>query len=57
MSRDEIVAGVYDCIDKSLPEIGSEERAKLAEEAIAIVRDAYMLELDNGERNGPLAHP
>lgn len=57
LSRDEIVAGVYDCIDKSLPEIGSEERAKLAEEAIAIVRDAYMLELDNGERNGPLAHP
>lgn len=57
LSRDEIVAGVYKCIDASLPEIGPEERAKLAEEAIAIVRDECMLELDNGERNGPLAHP
>ena len=57
LSRDEIVAGVYKCIDASLPEIGPEERAKLAEEAIAIVSDECMLELDNGERNGPLAHP
>ena len=57
MSRDEIVAGVYNCIDASLPEISPEERARLAEEAIAIVRDECMLELDNGERNGPLAHP
>ena len=57
LSRDEIVAGVYNCIDASLPEISPEERARLAEEAIAIVRDECMLELDNGERNGPLAHP
>ena len=27
------------------------------EAAIAIVRDECMLELDNGERNGPLADP
>lgn len=57
LSRDEIVAGVYNCIDESLPEIGSEERARLAEEAIAIVRDECMLARDNEERNGPPAHP
>lgn len=49
LSRDEIVAGVYNYIDASLPEIGSEERKKLAEEAIAIVRDESMLARDNGE--------
>ena len=52
LSRDEIVAGVYNYIDASLPEIGSEERKKLAEEAIAIVRDESMLARDNEE-----AHP
>lgn len=57
MSRDEIVAGVYNCIDASLPEISPEERARLAEEAIAIVRDECMLARDNEERNGPPAHP
>lgn len=57
LSRDEIVAGVYNCIDASLPEISPEERARLAEEAIAIVRDECMLARDNEERNGPPAHP
>lgn len=52
LSRDEIVAGVYNCIDASLPEISPEERARLAEEAIAIVRDECMLARDNEE-----AHP
>lgn len=52
LSRDEIVARVYNCIDASLPEISPEERARLAEEAIAIVRDECMLARDNEE-----AHP
>ena len=52
LSRDEIVARVYNCFDASLPEISPEERARLAEEAIAIVRDECMLARDNEE-----AHP
>lgn len=57
LSRDEIAAMVYACIDANLPEISPEERESLAGEAIAIVRDECMLERSEDEIGGRPTHP